>query len=46
MTPDKAPYFYAAYGLVWAALVLYVGWIGMRVRALEARLDAKRPKTP
>lgn len=32
-------YFYAAYGLVWGAVLLYAGWIGTRVRALEQKLD-------
>jgi CcmD family protein len=46
LTTDKAPYFYAAYALIWVALVLYVGWIGMRVRSLEERLEARRKKAP
>lgn len=42
MTTDKAPYFYAAYGIVWLALMLYVAWIGTRVRALEERIGRTR----
>ena len=39
MTTDKAPYFYAAYALVWLALVAYVAWLGTRVKTLEDKLE-------
>ena len=41
MTTDKAPYFYAAYALVWGALMAYAIWIGLRVKSLEDRIGKK-----
>lgn len=35
---DKAPYFFAAYALVWGAIAAYIGWLGTRVKALEKKL--------
>ena len=43
MTTDKAPYFYAAYALVWGALLAYAIFIGMRVRTLEDRIAKRDP---
>ena len=36
-------YFFVAYGIVWAAVLLYAGWIGTRVKALEQKLGASHP---
>lgn len=35
---NKAPYFYAAYAVVWAVLFGYAAWIARRVKALEEKL--------
>ena len=35
----KAPYFYAAYSIVWAVLFGYAFWIAQRVKAIEDKLE-------
>ena len=35
---DKAGYFFAAYGIVWIAVLGYTIWIATRVRSLEERI--------
>ncbi len=42
----NAGYFYAAYGLVWLAVVLYAGWLASRISALEERLARRDDRRP
>ena len=35
---EKAPYFYAAYAIVLGILVAYVGFLALKIKALEDRL--------
>lgn len=37
-------YFFAAYGIVWAAVGLYAFWLGARLKALETALRDGRPR--
>jgi CcmD family protein len=47
MIADKVGYFFAAYGIVSVALVVYVGFLGQKLRALENRLaSAKSAANP
>ena len=38
---DKAGYFFAAYGIVWIAVLGYTVWIATRLRSLEDRMSRK-----
>lgn len=35
---SKHPYFFAAYGVVWAVLFGYALWLGSRIRSLEQKV--------
>lgn len=35
-------YLVAAYAIVWVALLLYLGWIALRMRGVQAELETVR----
>jgi CcmD family protein len=37
---SKHPYFFAAYGVVWAVLFAYALWLGSRIRSLEQKVTS------
>jgi CcmD family protein len=38
----STPYVVAAYALIWIGLLLYVGWIALRMRGVQTELETVR----